>query len=336
MKKVASLLLALMMLVVSCVALADSTEPQLNDNTEDVANNIATAINSGSAASDIFGGEDQKALMALYLPAGTDLSTMELSAPTAFSIPDYDAENPSTDPYIIDVGDVAEGKSAVAVLIAGDSETGFSCIPVKLEDINGKLVATMSPYVQSQVANGASCVIASCDTPVPEEEAPAVDPAATSPQQVPVVAETDKPVSITTSAEQTPTSQEALESLSQAMIYDNKSVAEAFGDEANAAIVAALPEGVDAATLELNETLPIAIEGELPETVEGMAVAFETPTVYEEDAFIIALLGNKDAEGNFTWTTQPATVLDGHPIVHFTNEVANGIGDDGVIAFLNN
>jgi len=343
MKKVASLLLALMMLVVSCVALADSTveaqEPEVVDNVEDLTTQIAAALESGSKASDIF-GEDAKALMALYLPAGTDLDTMELGAPAAISMPeDYDPENPSADPYITDLGDVTEGKNSVAVIVSGDAENGYTCVPVKLEDINGKLVATMSPYVQSLIAaGGASCVIANTDVPAEEEDPNATTEPAPSRHDGVVVAAPEEKLAINASMDQTPTSQEALDSITQAVVYgDAETVIDAFGEETKAAVQAMLPEGVQAEDLEMSELSPLAVEGEVTdETKDPIVVAFEMPTAYEEDATLVALVGVKDAEGNFTWTPQTCKVLDGHPIVYLQKDVASTIGADGVLAILNN
>ena len=138
--------------------LADSMQFTDERILEELAIAIDAAIKSGNKPCDIF-GEDVRALMALYLPDGADLETLQLGTPTYFRLPNYYCE----EPCYVTLGNVISGKDAVAIMVVKDANNTFISAAVKLYEVDGKLVANLSPYVQALITNGASCIIATCD-----------------------------------------------------------------------------------------------------------------------------------------------------------------------------
>ena len=103
-----------------------------------------------------------------------------------------------------------------------------------------------------------------------------------------------------------------------------------FGEDVEEAIAALLPEGVDAADLELAELFPVNIAN-YDATYGDVQVAFTTLTA-ENTA--VAVLGAVDGE-DVVWTALETAVEDGDVVVTFTAEALETVTGEAVLAFLN-
>lgn len=126
------------------------------------------------------------------------------------------------------------------------------------------------------------------------------------------------------------TAQTVLEALAAAAA--NGPVVNAFGDEVVAALAALLPEGVDAATLDVAELFEINIAN-YDSAYGDVLVSFNTLTA---ETTVAAVLGCVTADGT-AWTALKAEVVDGEVVVTFTADAVTAIpeGAETVLAFLN-
>ena len=109
-------------------------------------------------------------------------------------------------------------------------------------------------------------------------------------------------------------------------------VVKVFGEEAEAAIAALLPEGVDAADLELAELFEVYIQN-YDESYGDVKVAFHTLTAANTVAAVFGIVNGEEAP---VWVVLETEVVDDTVVVTFTADaIAQAADANTVLAFLN-
>lgn len=143
---------------------------------------------------------------------------------------------------------------------------------------------------------------------------------------------TEEPETVVETAAPTAETRAELEEIAT-FVNEGNTIVAYFAEEVQQEIAAALPEGTDAATLKMDEFIPLAVTG----TASGSAsVTVSTAASYSKDDVVVTMISYM-VNGVKVWKTVPCTIVDGKLVVELDADlVAQIAGGSAALMIISN